>query len=75
MKQYCRYCANCFDADEIICTIHQVQISEQSAKRVNQCEDFLFTEVDLFNPDHRYTPRAVKPKVYDGQLKFDFGAQ
>lgn len=72
MKQYCRYCCHCFFGDGLICAILQSPINEESAKRVNHCKDFAFTEEDVFNPDYKYTPRVVKPKVDDGQMKFEF---
>ena len=72
MKQYCRYCAFCFEGDVFYCGNHDEVLNEGKIKRVNHCKDFAFTEEDCFNPDHKYTPRVIKPKAYDGQLKFEF---
>lgn len=72
MKQYCRYCAFCFEGDVFYCSDHDEVLSEVKIKRVNHCKDFAFTEEDVFNPDHKYTPRVIKPRVDDGQLKFEF---
>ena len=72
MKQYCRYCAFCSEGDVFYCSDHDEVLSEGKIKRVNHCKDFTFTEEDVFNPDHKYTPRVIKPRVDDGQLKFEF---
>lgn len=60
MKQYCRYCANCIYGDAVYCAEKQKTMSEETAKRVNQCKHFIFNEIDVFNFDHKYTP--AKPK-------------
>ncbi|MDE6705073.1 MAG: hypothetical protein K2J81_04120 [Treponemataceae bacterium] len=35
-------------------------MSESSAKRVNRCKDFLFNEINAFNIEVKYKPRAEK---------------
>lgn len=72
MKQYCRYCGFCSEGDVFYCSDHDEVLSEGKIKRVNHCKDFAFTEEDVFNPDHKYTPRVIKPRVDDGQMKFEF---
>lgn len=71
MKQYCRYCGHCFFGDDLICGIMQQPITEESAKRVNNCRDFAFVEEDVFNPDHKYKPRQVS-ELTKNQIKFNF---
>ena len=61
-KQYCRYCAHCVATldDLAFCEKLQKEMSESSAKRVNSCKEFLFNEMDAFNPEVKYKPRAKK---------------
>ncbi|MBD5434043.1 MAG: hypothetical protein HDR36_01415 [Treponema sp.] len=45
-------------------------MSESSAKRTNSCKEFLFNEMDAFNPEVKYKPRAKKvfddsPSLFD----------
>ena len=65
MKQYCRYCANCVCGDIVYCSEHKNEMSEATAKKVNQCKDFVFNEIDAlgFDLNKKYKPR--EPKVID----------
>lgn len=60
MKQYCRYCAYCVYGDAVYCEVHNKTMSEQKAKCVNKCKNFTLNELDVFNIEHKYTPRAKK---------------
>lgn len=33
---------------------------QDKAKRVNQCKEFVFNEIDVFDLEKRYKPRKVK---------------
>lgn len=59
MRQYCRYCAHLYTGNGIWCGEHQKEMSESAAKRVNNCKDFSFNEIDAFyeNPNP-YRPRG-----------------
>ena len=59
MKQYCRYCAYCVYGDVAYCEVHNETMSEQKAKRVNKCKDFVFNELDVFTMN-KYKPRTIK---------------
>lgn len=61
-KQYCRYCAYCVSTLDAICWCEKLQkeMGDSSAKRVNRCKKFLFNEIDAFNPEMKYKPRAKK---------------
>lgn len=61
MKQYCRYCANCVYGDAVWCHELRKIMSESSAKTVNHCKHFVFNEIDVFDLDKKYKPRAEKP--------------
>ena len=69
MKQYCRYCANCCYGDVVWCDELKKIISETAAKTVNHCKHFIFCEVDVFNPLHKYKPIQKREKVDNGQLE------
>lgn len=68
MKQYCRYCANCFYGDVVYCDEYKKVISEATAKTVNKCKGFVFCEGDVFDPLKKYKPREKKLKKDNGQL-------
>ena len=54
MKQYCRYCSHCNYGDVAYCEKLKRTMSDEKAKRINQCKDFDFLEIDVFNPDNSY---------------------
>lgn len=62
MKQYCRYCNHCINGDAVYCEALKITISEEKAKRVNHCKEFVFNEIDVFDLDKRYKPRKKKMK-------------
>ena len=57
-KQYCRYCANCVLVDEDVCycEISKTTFVGSKAKSVNQCKNFDFNELDVFNIERKYKP-------------------
>lgn len=77
MKQYCRYCIYlCTGNGANWCGAHEECRSESSCKRVNNCKDFIFADVeseyqDAFgetNGYHPREPRESKKKQCDGQI-------
>ena len=71
-RQYCRYCAHCVETLDGFawCERKQKEMSESSAKRTNSCKKFLFNEIDAFNLEAKYKPRAKKafddsPSLFD----------
>lgn len=66
MKHYCRYCSHCCSGDVVYCEKLKRAMSEDKAKRVNNCKDFEFNEIDVFNPEHTYKERKKKE---NNQLK------
>lgn len=61
-RQYCRYCAHCVATLDGFawCEKLQKEMSDSSAKRTNSCGDFLFNEMNAFNPEVKYNPRAKR---------------
>lgn len=62
MKQYCRYCNHCINGDAVYCEVLKMTMSEEKAKRVNRCKEFVFNEIDVFDLEKRYKPRKTKMK-------------
>ena len=60
MKQYCRYCNHCINGDAVYCEVLKITMSEGKAKRVNNCNEFDFNVIDVFDLDKRYKPRPRK---------------
>ena len=63
MKQYCRYCSNCIVGDAVYCEALNKTMSEEKAKRVNRCKEFVFNEIDVFDLEKRYKPRKAKKDI------------
>lgn len=64
MKQYCRYCGYCV-AEPVYentswCDKKQKDISSNSCKTENHCKEFVFCEIDAFDPEKKYKPRHKK---------------
>lgn len=75
MAQYCRYCSFLVTGNGIYCTELNKEISEKYAKRVNKCNSFYLNTIDAFGENEKgYTPRQLKQKEYNGQLRL-FGEE
>lgn len=65
MKQYCRYCAFCFEADEFRCSAmpngKELYMSEADIKRVNNCKYFSLSDNGDVITGRQYKPRN-KPR-------------
>ena len=57
MKQYCRYCAHCFEGDAYYCTEHEHVLTETQIKRTNQCKDFAPSDLGDILTGKQYQPR------------------
>lgn len=60
MKQYCRYCSYCSYGDVVYCSKYDETMKEEKAKRINNCKEFDFNEIDVFNLEHTYKERKTK---------------
>ena len=67
MKQYCRYCAVCFDGGDYRCSNHpkgkQPHWGEEQIKRVNHCKNFALSDLGDVITGKQYKPRTRKPKT------------
>lgn len=72
MKQYCRYCAFCFEADQYRCSAEingqQLYMTERDIKRANKCPEFELSELGDVITGRQYKPREKKePEVNENQ--------
>lgn len=58
MKQYCRYCA--YLTADCYCECKKRCLSESTCKKINKCKNFIFNEMDAFDPEKTYKPQAKK---------------
>ena len=74
MKQYCRYCTYCIGETDFVgisyCSAKEKEISSNSCKTENHCKEFVFNEIDAFDLDKKYKPRAksqliISPTLFD----------
>lgn len=62
MKQYCRYCSHLSVGDANYCEQRRQCLSDAYCKRINNCKDFDFNEIDAFDLERTYKPREFKEK-------------
>jgi hypothetical protein len=71
MKQYCRYCSFCFEADQYRCSAEingqQLYMTERDIKRPNKCPGFTLSELGDVITGRQYKPRKKKEAENDGQ--------
>lgn len=76
MKQYCQYCAFCFDADWFGCSnengIHGGRyMSEKTIKTPNKCPEFQYTDLGSVITGKQYHPieqRKANKKINQPRL-------
>lgn len=65
MKQYCRYCAHCFEADDYRCSNHprgeEPHWTEAQIKRATNCPNFALAD-DIIT-GREYKPRKTHEAV------------
>ena len=77
MKQYCRYCAHCFEADDFRCSDHpkgkQPHWNRKQINRENHCPNFVLSDLGDVETGKEYKPReAYKRRKNDGmQIKME----
>lgn len=71
MKQYCRYCAYLCTGNGTWCERKQKEISDNSAKTVNHCEQFLFCELDAYDITKKYKEREKRKEVVNQPSLFE----
>lgn len=64
MKQYGRYCAFCFEADQYRCSAEingqQLYMTERDIKRANKCPEFKLSELGDVITGRQYKPREKR---------------
>ena len=69
LKQYCRYCAHCFEGDGYYCGEKVMVLTEAEIKRENKCKDFWYcVNGDVITGKH-YKPQIHRKR--NDQVKFD----
>lgn len=66
MKQYCRYCAHCFEGDVLYCGEHEKVLSEPQIKRANRCKDFALSDLGDVLTGKKYQPRDTENRRIKG---------
>ena len=65
-KQYCRYCAFCFEADDFRCSNHpkgkQPHWSESQIKRANNCPNFALSDDVITGKQYKPREKLRKSK-------------
>lgn len=80
MKQYCRYCAFCFDADEYRCSNHpegkQLRMTRAQINRANTCPNFALSDLGDVETGKPYRAREFPYRKHEKreyeQLSLDF---
>ena len=69
MKQYCRYCAHCFEADDFRCSDHPQGLkphwTREQINRPNNCPNFALSDLGDVETGKMYKPR--KERKTDGK--------
>jgi len=64
MKQYCRYCVFCFEADDFRCSNHpegkQPHWTRKEINRPNKCKNFALSLLGDVETGKPYKPRTGK---------------
>jgi len=73
MKQYCRYCSNIHRTGytRLWCDAKEEMRTESSCKTVNNCKDFSFNPLDVFDDNLKKTYKPREKRESKGeQLNF-----
>ena len=74
MKQYCRYCAHCFEADDFRCSDHpegkQPHWNRQEINRENHCKNFALSDLGDVETGKPYQPRTAHERQ-QGQIRME----
>lgn len=66
MKQYCRYCAFCFEADDFRCMNHpngeEPHWTRTQINRENHCPNFVLSDLGDVETGKPYKPIAARKK-------------
>lgn len=72
MKQYCRYCAFCFEADDFRCSNHpngkEPHWTRAQINKPNNCPNFALSDLGDVETGRAYKERQPKPTATVVQL-------
>ena len=81
MKQYCRYCAFCFEADDFRCSNHpkglQPHWTREQINRPNNCHNFALSDLGdvetgkMYRPAEKAVKRGLKGQIRMEQLRME----
>ena len=77
MKQYCRYCVFCFEADDFRCSNHpkglQPHWTREQINRPNHCPNFILSDLEDAETGKMYKPQTkrVRRRVDGQQMGID----
>lgn len=54
----CRYCCHCSYGDIAYCSEKKKTMSDNFTKSYHKCKDFSFNEIDVFDINKTYKPKA-----------------
>ena len=67
MKQYCKYCTYCFEADDYRCSNHpkgeEPHWSEKDISRENKCPNYHESDMGSVITGKRYKPRVKRTQT------------
>lgn len=75
-KQYCRYCAHCFEADDFRCSDHpkglQPHWTREQINRPNHCPNFVASDLGDVESGKMYRPKKERAEGgLQGQIRMD----
>ena len=70
MKQYCRYCAFCFEGDCYCCSALNKTLGDKQIKRPNKCKEFAMLNEDVIT-GKEYKPREHKREHNKPKIKIE----
>ena len=76
MKQYCRYCAFCFAADDYRCSDHPKGLephwTREQINRPNHCPNFALSDLGDVDTGKQYRPMVKRAeKTIKGQITIE----
>lgn len=69
MKQYCRYCAFCFEGDCYYCSALKKPLGDEQIKRPNKCKEFALLNDVITGKE--YKPREHKSEHNKPKIKIE----
>ena len=76
IKQYCRYCSFCFEADDYRCSNHpkgeQPHWTEEQIKRENHCKNFVLSDMgDVITGKQYHQRNNTRKRDSNSNVQFE----